>query len=61
MLGSSLTEIPGVGETRAKALMAHFGTVYAIRQAELEDLLKVKGMTAPSAQAVYRYYHPDET
>ena len=60
MLGSSLTEIEGVGQTRAKALMAHFGTVNAIRLAELEDLMQVKGMNIPSAQAVYRHFHPDE-
>ena len=60
MLGSSLTEIEGVGQTRAKALMAHFGTVNAIRLAELEDLMQVKGMNVPSAQAVYRHFHPDE-
>ena len=60
MLGSSLTEIEGVGKTRAKALMAHFGTVNAIRLAELEDLMQVKGMNVPSAQTVYRHFHPDE-
>lgn len=60
MLGSSLTEISGVGETRAKALMAHFGTVGAISKADIEDLLQVKGVTAPAAQAVYRHFHPEQ-
>ncbi len=60
MLGSSLTEIAGVGPTRAKALMMHFGTVNAIRQAELEDLMQVKGMNEPTAQAVYLHFHPEE-
>ncbi len=60
MLGSSLTEIAGVGPTRAKALMMHFGTVNAIRQAELEDLMQVKGMNVPTAQAVYLHFHPEE-
>ena len=57
MLGSSLTAIPGVGETRAKALMAHFGTVSAVRAAAVDDLLRVKGMTAPAARRVYEYFH----
>ncbi len=57
MLGSSLTEIEGIGETRAKALMAHFGTVAAISQAELDDLMQVKGMTKPAAESVYNHFH----
>jgi len=57
MLGSSLTAIEGVGETRAKQLMAHFGTVAAISVAELEDLMRVKGMTEPVAKNVYNYFN----
>lgn len=61
MLGSSLTAIEGVGETRAKQLMAHFGTVTAVSQAELDDLMKVKGMTKPTAENIYRHFHPEES
>lgn len=60
MLGSSLTAIPGVGETRARALMTHFGTVSAVRAAEIEDLMRVKGMTAPAARRVYEYFHGED-
>ena len=60
MLGSSLTAIPGVGPTRAKALMTHFGTVGAVRAAEVEDLMRVKGMTAPAAKAVYGFFHGED-
>ena len=56
MLGSSLTAIEGIGETRAKQLMAHFGTVAAVSSAEIEDLMRVKGMTEPAAQNVYDYF-----
>lgn len=56
MLGSSLTEIEGVGETRAKALLAHFGTIDAISKAELKDLLKVKGITSTAAKSVYNHF-----
>ena len=56
MLGSSLTEIEGVGETRAKALLAHFGTVDAISKAELDDLLKVKSITSTAAKSVYNHF-----
>ena len=56
MLGSSLTRIEGIGETRAKALMAHFGTISAIAEADLDDLMQVAGMTAPAAESVYNYF-----
>ncbi len=61
LLGSSLTAIDGVGETRAKQLMTHFGTVAAVAAAELDDLLKVKGLTAPTAKKVYYHFHPEDT
>ncbi len=61
MLGSSLTAIDGIGETRAKALMTHFGTVSAVAAAELADLLQVKGMTEPAAKKVYAHFHPEDT
>ena len=60
VIGSSLLEIPGVGQTRAKALLRHFRTVSAIQNADLEELLAAPSMTKPAAQAVYAYYHPDE-
>ncbi len=49
---SQLEDIPGVGPARRKALLKHFGSLKAIRAASLEDLLAVKGMNQPSAEAV---------
>ena len=60
MLGSSLTAIEGIGETRAKQLMTHFGTVAAVAAAELDDLLKVRGITEPAAKKVYSHFHPED-
>lgn len=54
---SSLTEIDGVGEKRAKALLRHFGSIKNIRNAELQELLDAPGMNAPAANAVYNYFH----
>ena len=54
---SSLTVIPGIGPATAKALMASFKTVAAVRQAQLEELARVKGVTKPAAQAVYDHFH----
>lgn len=56
-LKSSLTEIEGIGPARAKALLKHFKTVSAIREADVNALLAVKGMTAKTADAVYNFYH----
>lgn len=49
---SLLDEIPGIGPKRRNALMRHFGTIKAIRNASVEDMLKVDGMTRVAAQAV---------
>jgi excinuclease ABC subunit C len=49
---SLLDGIPGIGPARRKALLAHFGHLDAIRQASLEDLLKVDGITIKLAQAI---------
>ncbi len=54
---SSLTEIDGIGQERAKALLSYFKTIKRIREADVEELMNVKCMTRPSAEAVYRYYH----
>ncbi len=59
-LHSSLTEIDGIGVTRAKALLSTFKTIRRIKEAEIEELLGVKGMTLPAAQAVYDYYHAEK-
>ena len=58
-IGSSLTEIDGIGAERAKALLLYFKTVKRIKEAEIEELLHVKGMNRPAAEAVYAYYHRD--
>lgn len=55
-LRTSLTEIEGVGETRARALLRHFGSVKAVREASLEELYGVKGITRPVAEAVFRHF-----
>ena len=46
---SELDDIPGIGETRKKALLRHFGSVTKVRQATVEDLAGVKGMSKKAA------------
>lgn len=54
---SPLDEVPGIGPSRKKALLMHFGTARAVRNASLEDLQKTPGVSAAVAQTVYDYYH----
>lgn len=56
-LSSALLEIEGIGPSRAKALLSTFKTVSRIAQAEIEELMQVKGMTLPAATAVYSHFH----
>jgi excinuclease ABC subunit C len=53
-LRSQLDEVPGVGPTRKKALLRHFGTVKAIRGASVEELAAVPGMTKRTAEEFKR-------
>ena len=57
MLGSSLTEIPGVGEKTVKALLKHFKTVGAIKSASKEKLAEAKGVTKTAAENIYNYFN----
>ena len=53
---SSLTEIKGVGAKRANDLMLHFGTLSNLKKATKEELLEVKGVTEPIADAIIDYF-----
>ncbi|QJQ33724.1 excinuclease ABC subunit UvrC [Sphingomonas lacunae] len=57
LTSSPLDEVPGIGPARKKALLMHFGTARAIRNASLEDLQRAPGVSAAVAQAVYDFYH----
>lgn len=52
-----LDEIPGIGPTRKRALLLHFGTVKAIKRAKLDDLMRAPGVNAATAKAVHDYFH----
>ena len=54
---SPLDEVPGIGPARKKALLMHFGTARAVRNASLADLQKAPGVSAGVAQQVYDFYH----
>lgn len=54
---AGLQEIPGVGPTRKRALLRHFGTVKAIERASLPDLAQVAGISAETARKIYEFFH----
>ena len=57
---SSLTNIDGVGEVRAKSLLKYFRTIDNISKADLAELENAPKMTKDSALAVYRYFHAED-
>ncbi len=52
-----LDEIAGIGPSRKRALLLHFGTVKAIQRARLEDLMRTPGVNAATAKAVHDHFH----
>jgi excinuclease ABC subunit C len=54
---AGLQEIPGIGPTRKRALLRHFGTLKAIERASLPDLSKVPGINAETARKIYDFFH----
>ena len=53
MTASVLDEVPGVGPTRKKAIMRHFGSMKRLRAASVEEIESVKGVPADVARAVH--------
>ncbi|NLP17207.1 MAG: excinuclease ABC subunit UvrC [Clostridiales bacterium] len=58
---SILDDIKGIGPTRRKALMKHFESIEAIREAEIDELLKVPTMNKASATEVYNFFRKPKT
>ncbi len=58
---SVLDEIKGIGDVRRKALMKHFKSVEAVKEADAKELAAVEGMDKRAANAVYDFFHPKES
>ena len=54
---TGLQEIPGVGPSRKRALLHHFGTLKAIERASLADLAQVTGINDETARKIYDFFH----
>nr|WP_247887137.1 excinuclease ABC subunit UvrC [Azospirillum sp. SYSU D00513] len=56
---SQIDEIPGIGPTRKKALLHHFGSAAAVARAGLADLESVEGINRAVAKKIYEHFHTD--
>ncbi len=54
---SPLDEIPGIGPSRKRALLLHFGTAGKVRAAALDDLKRAPGISEGVARQIYDFYH----
>ena len=52
---SQLLQIPGVGEQRAKKLLFKFGSMSKLREATVEELMQVQGISEATAEIIYKY------
>jgi excinuclease ABC subunit C len=54
---SPLDEVPGIGPTRKRALLQHFGSAKAVSRAGIADLQSVGGISAQMAKTIYDHFH----
>lgn len=57
---SALTQIPGIGPSKARALMTHFKSIQAVKNASRDELSVIKGMNKRDTDTVYMYFHKEE-
>ena len=55
---SSLDDVPGIGPSRKRALLMHFGTARAVKGAALEDLERAPGISSAMARQIHDHFHP---
>ena len=61
MTASALDSVPGLGEHRRKALVAHFGSLARLREATVEEITSVPGIGVATASAVRDALRGDDT
>ncbi|MGC1178382.1 MAG: excinuclease ABC subunit UvrC [Methyloceanibacter sp.] len=54
---SPLDEVPGIGPSRKRALLQHFGSAKAVSRAGVADLAAVGGISAQMAKVIYEHFH----
>lgn len=60
LTSSSLCEIEGIGKTKAKMLLEHFGSVSEISKADIEAISAVKGISMANAKNIFEFFHGEE-
>ncbi len=58
-LASGIEAIPGIGPKRRTALLKHFGSLQRLKEAGVEELLEVEGMSRAVVEAVYKGLHDE--
>ena len=61
MVKNPLDEIDGIGPSRKRALLQHFGTAKAVSRAALSDLMAVEGISEAMAKSIYNHFHEKES
>jgi excinuclease ABC subunit C len=57
-VANPLDDVPGIGPSRKKALLMHFGSAKAVKGAALQDLERAPGISKAMAQAIHDHFHP---
>lgn len=57
MISNPLDEIAGIGPTRKRALLHHFGTAKAVSRAAIEDLMQIDGISEAMAKTIHDHFH----
>jgi len=57
MVKNPLDEVAGIGPSRKRALLHHFGTAKAVSRAAVEDLMEVDGISESMARLIYNHFH----
>lgn len=61
LVSNPLDEIAGIGPSRKRALLHHFGTAKAVSRAGVDDLLTVEGISAATAELIYNHFHENKS
>ena len=52
-----MKQIEGIGAKRKRDLLGFFGSVEQIKEASLQDIMKVEGISKKTAEKIYNYFH----
>ena len=57
MTGSVLEEIEGIGPATRKKLLKHFKTMTAIKNAQITDIMQIKGISQKNAENIFNFFN----